>query len=177
MPIVVPSAPAFTECDARVAIAEMIKAAAPNATVEHSWVLKTDLTGGVSALLGKNADASKVHAWMIGVESFDFIKNSNGDPPVIGGQQIDWLYSLAVWGFFDYFLGTDTADSAKIVGAETELVAATIFANKWLGLDNPNGLREVKPLAFTSIDVHSFGDGQDVHVAQGTMQIRIMRTI
>lgn len=180
MPIVVPEPPSFTVEAARRALKLLIAEAAPKARVYQSWVLKSQayLGGDVADLYGIEDDAQKVHAWMVGVETFDFVRGAGNEPPAIGGLEIDWLYDLAVWGFFDYKLGTTEADSQDLVDREVQKVAATIFANKWLGLeDGPvPGLREVQPLWFPSIDVHPFGDGRDVHVAQGKMRIRIQQT-
>lgn len=177
---IVPPPPNFAIKAARRQLKVLIEAAAPAARVYATWVLKSQayLGGDVSDLLGKKDGADKdiVHAWMIGVETLDFVRGRDGEPPVIGGQEIDWIYDLAVWGFFDYKLGTSEASGQDEVDDETSLVAATVFVNKWLGLDPVAGLREVRPLWFPSIDVHPFGEGRDVVVAQGKMQIRIQQT-
>lgn len=180
MPIVVPAPPDFKIGTARRALKDILEAVAPTATVHKSWCFKVDAAGrvaDVAALLGKKttADEDVVHCWMIGIEGDDFVRDSQGNLPVVGGNEIDYLYNLAVWGFFDFMLGTEARDSQDIVEEESELAKATVLANPWLGLDNPAGLREVKPLYFPTIDVHPFPDGRDVHVAQGTMQIRIQR--
>jgi hypothetical protein len=182
MPIepILPGPPSFTVQQARRAVAALVKAAAPNARVYAEWVLKSQayLGGDVADLLGDKdkPDAGKVHCWMVGVESFDFVRGPGDQPPVIGGKEIDWLYDLAVWGFFDYAIGTSEATSQDLVDAEVQKVAATLFVNEFLALGPTQGLREVGPLSFPSIDVHPFGEGHDVHVAQGKMRIRIQQT-
>lgn len=158
----------------------MLEAVSANATVHKSWQFKVDSAGrvtNISALLGKKTTTSAevVHCWMIGVEGDDFVRDGNGNLPVIGGGEADRIYNLAIWGFFDFALGTAERDSQDIVDDETEAAESIVLANAWLGLDNPEGLREVRPLSFPTIDVHPFGDGHDVHVAQGAMQIRIQR--
>ena len=173
-----PEPPSFSIQDARRQLKLLIEAAAPKARVYRSWVLKSQayLGGDVADLLGTGDDANKVHAWMVGIESVDFVRDRDGNLPVVGGKEVDWFYELAVWGFFDYELGTSEEDSLDRVDAETNLVAATIFANEFLGLGPQPGLREVQGLWFPSIDVHPFGEGRDVHVAQGKMRIRIQQT-
>jgi hypothetical protein len=182
VPLVVPAPLEFEISDARRALKTMLEAIAPHATVHHSWQFRVDTAGrvtNIAALLGKKqtADEKVVHCWMIGVEGDDYVRDAQNNLPIVGADQIEYLYNLAVWGFFDFALGTSTSDSQDIVDRETELAKAIVVLNlKDLGLDNPVGLREVKPLYFPTIDVHPFGDGRDVHVAQGAMQIRIERT-
>lgn len=186
--IVIPRPPALPFYRVREAIARLIRAVAPAARVNDEWLLKFDLTASVAPITVQTVedaadprDLSHVHSWMVGVDAIDYVRLENGQVMQVGGGEYDYNVTFAVWGFFDYQLAREIngqqVSSQRVAEEEVDLVAAVVAANQTLALDDDTGLRSVGVLSFSPLDVVSFSDGVDVHVAQGSMVVRIERVL
>lgn len=144
-----------------------IQAGAPNAIVYSRWPLKFSV-GDTVELLKSNRDNDRVHAWIVGVETA-----SPADRKA-GGNALEWDLKLRIWGFVGYEYGQDDDTTQDIIENEARLITSILYLNrKNLGMDDIRGLKDVGLLSFTDIDVHGFGSGDDVHVAQGTLSITL----
>lgn len=153
----------------RLALKNCIEAVAPNARVYSSWPLKYDI-GETISLLKSDAENGRVHAWMISISEAEPIDRK------AGGRNLEWILNVRIWGFLGYQMTHDDATQTELEN-EAKKVAQIIYLNdKHLGMDDTQGLKKVDMLVFDDIDVHAFGSGSDVHVAQGNLTITISET-
>lgn len=149
----------------RKALRTCILLVAPNARVYSSWPLKYDIKQTIN-LLQSQSDNNKVHCWMISISETD------PEAPKAGGYYLEWEINVRIWGFVGYGFTHDDA-TQSIIEDEVKKITQVLYLNqKHLGMDISEGL-EVGLLKFNDIDVHAFGSGADVHVAQGNMKITI----
>ena len=150
----------------RRGVKRCIKAGAPTARVYSRWPLKYDI--GQTIKLLKSTSDERIHSWMISVAS------ATPSQYKIGGHVVEWNITLRIWGFMGYAFGTDDANTQDVIENEAKYIGDILFLNRsHLGLENSEGLSEVGFLVFEDIDVHGFGEGVDVHVAQGSLTFRL----
>lgn len=170
MPIIVPALTGTTWLEVQQALADCIKAAAPNAEVLNEW--KQGFTLDDAATLFRpqsGVDTGKLHGWMIGLSASVLYRGVNGQVPVIGGLAYDFWQVYDVWGFF----GSDWATSWSKAFVECRLVAATLFTNKRVfGLADASKVKEFDPLEFFSYTEHGDGESALMLVAQGQCRVR-----
>ena len=152
--------------DLRKAIRDCIKLVAPDAVVYSSWPLKFDI-GKTVNLLRSQADGNKVHAWIIDVNRAEV------DDKKAGGYQLEWILNVRIWGFVGYEATHDDSVQSTIED-EVRAITQVLHVNrKHLGLDDTSALKEVGLVVWDNIEVNAFGSGEDVHVAQGNLEIRL----
>lgn len=153
--------------DVRKGLKACIQAVAPTARVYSRWPLKYDI-GQTINLLASSKDNKRVHAWIIGISRAEPYSDK------IGGYALQWELNVRIWGFVGYVDGADDNSTQDILEEEARKVAQVIFLNqKHLAMNSTAGLKDVGYLIFEDIDVHGFGSGDDVHVAQGNLTIRL----
>jgi hypothetical protein len=168
MPIITPTVEnEVTWKDLREGIRDCIKEAAPTAVVYSTWPLKYDI-GDTINLLTSNADNGKVHAWIIGVNSVNSFEDK------VGGYQLKFDLNIRIWGFVGYdqvYSGT----TQDVIEEEVIKITRILYANRTnLKLTNLANSGEIGVVDWQDIDVHGFGgDGHDVHVAQGNLNVVI----
>lgn len=152
--------------DIRVGIKNCIKAVVSNAIVYSSWPLKYDI-GKTINLLKSDNDSGKVHAWIVGInKAIPYYDKS-------GGKGIEWELDVRVWGFLGY-AQVYTDSTQHTIESEIRAITKVVMANaKHLGMNNTQGLVTDGLIDWNDIDVHAFGSGADVHVAQGLLKVKI----
>lgn len=176
---VTPYAPVLTFPELRAALKSIVVACVPEHTIVRArWALRYQLERSLPDITVKTgSEKNKAHAWLIAISGAAL------DVSRSGGGYFEWLLDVRVWGFRWYELGDNNSNSQDVIEAEARLIAVTMYLNRSrLGLDNPQatGFRGVtRDLEYPSdsIDVVGFAEGVDVHVAQGSMQIRVAEQI
>lgn len=172
MPIITPAARKISWSALRKGIKAVIMAAAPQAKVHNRWGLKYDLTSTISRLLAEN-DPTKIHAWMIKV------REVTPQQVKVGGGETLYPLIIDVWGFHGFEFGTDEENSQDTFEDEVDDVIAYLDANRLnaFGLpeDKQKYLRDVNIQENWELDVASFGQAYDIHVAKGTITAKVVR--
>lgn len=155
----------------RLALKDIVQAAAPSARVWSRWALKYDLEQTVGLL---TAQSDQIHSWMLSVDRV------TTDAPKAGGGEFEYNLRIRIWGFLEQVMGDDETNSQNDFENEVDDVIAYLQANRLnrLGISESEGggyIRDVGFPTFEPIEVHGFGDGIDVHVAQGSLDIRVAR--
>lgn len=172
MAVIVPPPRKISWSRIRLAVAEIIRAAAPSARVWSRWALKYDMEQTV-ALIQNQDDI--IHSWMISVYRVE------PNEVKAGGDEYEYILRVRIWGFLEQQMGDDLTNSQNDFEDEVDDVIAYLRANRKnrFGIAESEGGRYIKDLSglpvFEPIEVHGFGSGVDVHVAQGTMDFRIAR--
>ena len=153
----------------RVAFKDCIKAVAPTAVVYSSWPLKYDIKKTIR-LLKSDAYGGLAHAWIISINKADpYTKKA-------GGYNLYWDLNVRIWGFVGY-KQTHDDDTQDVIEKEVRAISQIIFLNrKRLGLSDQEALSEMETVVWDDIDVHAFGDENDVHVAQGNLKLTLSET-
>ncbi len=173
MPIVAPPSRKIKWGDIRKGMKQILMVAAPNARVHSRWALKYDLQSTIDYILAEN-DPTKIHAWMVSVESAP-VANVK-----VGGGELEYELNIRIWGFKSFVFGTDASNSQDSFEDEVDDVVAYFNANRLyaFGLTEEQGrkyLRDAPTLPQFELEVAAFGQGYDVHVAKGTITLRIGR--
>lgn len=172
MPIITPAARNISWSELRQGIKNVIMAAAPAARVHSRWGLKYDLLSTISVLQSES-DPDVIHAWMIKVREItpQHVK--------VGGGEILYPLVIDVWGFKGFEFGTDADNSQDPFEDEVDDVIAYLDANRLnafgLSPSQKPYLRDLDIQDNWTLDVASFGEGYDVHVAKGTITGKVVR--
>lgn len=154
--------------DLRKALRRCILEVSPNARVYSSWPLKYDIKQTIN-LLQSEAEGNKIHCWMISINKAEPLAEK------AGGYFLKWELNVRIWGFAGYKFDHDDT-TQDLIEREARKISQIIYLNQvHLGMDLAQGL-EVGMLVFEDIDVHAFGSGADVHVAQGNLRITTNET-
>lgn len=152
--------------DLRIAIKGCIEAVAPKANVFSDWPLKYDI-GMTKKLLISTKDSNKVHAWLISINSAEPYDEK------AGGYNLHWDLNVRIWGFVGY-TGEHDETVQNTIEEESRAISQIIYLNqKHLGLTDTSALKKVGYLIWDDIDVHAFGSGDDIHVAQGNLSVTL----
>jgi hypothetical protein len=159
----------------RRGIKDTIEAAASSdATVHSRWAMRYSIEDTV-AMIQANDDSENIHSWMLSV------LNPNPDVQKTGGGEFEYTLEIRVWGLLGYDYGDDTTNSQDTFEDEVDDVIATLKANAGanaFGISENDGRDAIKEIIIPSefqMDVMGFGEGLDVHLAQGIIQVRIVR--
>jgi hypothetical protein len=172
----------------RVAAMRVVRTLAPRARCHDDWPLGFDIGKSVAPItvrpedvaVESNQDVGKVHSWMIGLERAVPVRNANGDPPVIGGGELEYDVTFALWGYFQTTLSLPDGRLAQdIAEREAAFVGVGLWMNHRLAMDPPQveGVSKVFPVEFGDMDKHPFSDGVDVFVPQGSLTVRVNWTL
>jgi hypothetical protein len=158
--------------DLRNGIKEVIMAAAPGARVHNRWGLKYDLMSTI-ARLKSETDPEVIHAWMIKVREVTPQQLS------IGGGETVYPLIIDVWGFKGFEFGTDADNSQDAFENEVDDVIAYLDANRrnafgLSALQKPY-FRDMEITENWQLDIASFGEGYDVHIAKGAITGKVVR--
>lgn len=173
MPILSPASRQISWSVIRKGIADCIKAAAPTARVHPRWAMRWDLQSTIAMI--KEQSSGKIHSWMVSV------KKPTAEIVKVGGTEYQYTLNIRIWGLMQYDYGTDSSNSQDAFEDEVDDVIATLKANadaNCLGITNSTQRAAVREVIIPSefdMDVVGFGEGYDIHVAQGFMDVRIVR--
>lgn len=174
MPIITPPDKKISWPRIRRGLKETIIAAAPNARVHSRWALKYDIESTLAYLHSVNPlTPEDIHAWMVSVYQVQ------PEEVKTGSSEYDNTLGIRVWGFRGFEFGDDEDNSQDPFEDEVDNVVAFLKANRLtaFGISEEDGrkyLRDITLPAF-ELDVAGFGEGYDVHVAKGTMTMRVAR--
>ncbi len=165
MPITVPTITQGIDwSELRGKLKDCIKVVAPTAVVYKSWPLKYDIPETIR-LLQSEAYDNLVHAWMISINRAEPYLDK------VGGSNLKWKLNIRVWGFVGYQQDHDDT-TQDVMESECRAISQVLYMNrKNLGLSDAEALKELGLITWEDIDVHAFGDGNDVHVAQGDLEV------
>jgi hypothetical protein len=135
--------------------------------------MRFDLDSTISMLLNSSEE---IHSWMVTVEEV------NPDVQKTGGTEYETVLNIKIWGFLSYDYGNDDTNSQDTFEDEVDDVIATLKAQGkapyMFGISSNDGVEAIKDLVLPDsfkLDVMGFGEGYDIHVAQGIIQVRIVR--
>ncbi len=174
MPIVIPAARKISWSDLRKGIKEVIIAAAPGARVHNRWGLKYDLMSTIDKLQAESGP-HPLHAWMIKIREVtpQYLK--------IGAGEVSYPLIIDVWGFMGFEFGNDNSNSQDDFEDEVDDVITYLDANRvppnvfGLAPEQQKYLKDVRIDENWQLDIASFGQGYDVHVAKGTITGKVVR--
>jgi hypothetical protein len=173
MPVQPASARQISWSKIRHGIKDTITLAAPNARVHSRWALQFDLESTIAMIRN---DSDIIHSWMV------MVKKPSADIAKVGGTEYETTLDFKIWGMMGYDYGDDSSNSQDAFEDEVDDVIATLRANSNVknafGLTNADGVQAIREVIIPSefdLDVMGFGEGHDVHVAQGILQVRIVR--
>lgn len=151
--------------DLREGLKNCIKAAvSEDVLVYASWPLKYDIGETINLISSKDG---KVHAWMISINEAD------PQDRKAGGYSLEWDLNVRIWGFLGYD-STYSGDTQDTLEKELRKITFITYANaKHFGMANTQGLETDGLISWEDIDVHAFGSGDDVHVAQGSLKVKL----
>ena len=172
MPLITPAARKISWGDLRRGIKSVIIAAAPGARVHSRWALKYDIMSTIGRLKAESG-TNPIRAWTIKV------REVTPQQVKVGGGETVYPLVIDVWGFHGFEFGTDESNSQDAFEDEVDDVIAYLDANRVdaFGL-SPEQKPYLRDLAITEnwqLDIASFGQGYDVHVAKGTITGKVVR--
>lgn len=174
MSVIVPAARKISWGALRRGIKEVIIEAAPGARVHNRWGLKYDLISTIDKLKAESGP-HPIHAWMIKV------REVTPQQFKVGGGETLYPLTIDVWGFMGFEFGTDEANSQDDFEDEVDDVIAYLDANRHPGNvfgllpDQQKYFRDMNIQENWQLDIASFGQGYDVHVAKGTITGKVVR--
>ncbi len=174
MPVIVPAARKISWGALRRGIKEVIIAAAPGARVHNRWALKYDLLSTIDKLKAESGP-HPLHAWMIK------IREVTPQYQKVGGGETLYPLVIDVWGFMGFEFGNDASNSQDDFEDEVDDVIAYLDANRHPGnvfgipADQQKYFRDMDISENWQLDIASFGQGYDVHVAKGTITGKVVR--
>lgn len=146
-----------TEKAIREAIAATIQTAAPLAVVIPRNILGIKNDGWLS-MLQSATDQNRVRGWMVTQRAQMLTEQRQ--------QGAEYELRFDVWQFYQYWTGTNTANSEDTFSAEREAVTLAFAPPPYVPLS------WAKPLEFSLIDLFPVGEGSKlIHIAQGSIAV------
>ena len=134
--------------------------------VHNNWAMKYSLEETME-LISKD---DVIHSWMVSIDEIVPEEKSIGGR--VGGGLINVPLDVRIWGFIGYEYGSDGSSRTAILEQECLEIIKILYLNEeTLGMTDFSCLQDSELLQFDSLTTRSFGSGNDVIIAEGSLKV------